>query len=57
MADMVVAAGIDAARDLDVELADLALARQLGETMLDRLRDRDRARRRQRAVVEARGRR
>ena len=31
VADMVVAAGIDAARDLDLELADLVLLRRVGE--------------------------
>src|SRR6516225_3511453 len=42
MANMVMAASIDAARDLDAERADLALARAIGEAPRDRLRDRDR---------------
>src|SRR4029079_17786952 len=44
MADMVMAAGIDAAGDLQLQLADLALALQRGEALRDFLRDRDRAR-------------
>src|SRR6478735_1228230 len=52
MADMVVAAGIDAAGDLDVQLSDLALTRGIREAMLDGLGDRDRARCRQRAIIE-----
>src|SRR5882672_10241566 len=31
VADMVMAAGIDAARDLDLEVADIVLAREIGE--------------------------
>src|SRR5476651_1677117 len=53
MADMVVAAGVDAARDLDLEVADIVLTRQLGKMGRDALRDRDRARVGQRAIVEA----
>jgi hypothetical protein len=51
---MVVAAGIDAAGDLDLQIADVALALDIAETLGDFLRDRDRARIGQRAVVEAR---
>src|SRR6185437_15966248 len=39
MADIVVAAGIDAARNLDLELADLALPLGRGKPVRDRLRD------------------
>ena len=53
MADMVMAAGIDAARDVDLERPDLLLAVEIGESARDRLRDGDRARGRERAVVEA----
>src|SRR4051812_19787814 len=54
VADMVMAAGIDAARDLDLEVADIMLARKLGEVVGDALRHRDRARIGQRAVIEPR---
>ena len=54
MADMVMAAGIDAAGDLDLQLADIVLARQIGEVLGDPLRHRDRARIGERAIVEAR---
>ncbi len=53
MADMVVAAGIDAARDVDLQRADLLLAVKIGEAARDALGDRNGARCRQRAVVEA----
>ena len=53
VADMVVAAGIDAAGDLDLQLADLLLALVDGEALRDALRDRDRAGVGERAVVEA----
>ena len=51
VADVVVAAGVDAAGDLDLEVADRVLAR--GEALGDALRDRDRAGVGERAVVEA----
>src|SRR5581483_2799693 len=44
MADMVVAAGVDAARDLDLEVAYLVLAGQIGEVIGNALRHRNRAR-------------
>ena len=53
VAHMVVAAGIDAARDVDLELADLVLLLRVRELARDRLRDGDRARRGERAIVEA----
>src|SRR5476649_654771 len=53
VADMVMAAGVDAARDLDLEVADIVLACQLREMSRDALRDRDRARVGQRTIVEA----
>ena len=52
VADVVVAAGVDAAGDLDLQLADLVLARR--QPLGDALGDRDRAGVGQRAVVEAR---
>ena len=52
--DVVVAAGVDAARDLDLQRPDVALPVEVGEGLGDLLRHRDRARRRQRAVVHAR---
>ncbi len=51
---MVVAAGIDAAGDVDVQPADQVRRVVIGEAARDLLRDRDRARVRQRAVVQAR---
>ena len=53
VADVVVAAGIDAARDVDLELADLVLLLRVRELARDRLGDRDRARGGERAIVEA----
>src|SRR5690606_27304928 len=53
MADMVVAAGIDAARDLDLEVANLALPLAIGEPLRDALRHRDRPRIGERAIIEA----
>ena len=53
MADMMMAAGIDAAGDVDLERADLMLPLEIGEPSRDRLRDRDRAGGGQRAIVEA----
>src|SRR5579862_2320561 len=41
VADMVVAAGVDAAGDLDLEVADVVLARELGEVVRYSLRHRD----------------
>src|SRR5690606_27345416 len=43
MADMVVAAGVDAAGNLELQLADLLLPLQRGEALRDVLRHRDRA--------------
>ena len=54
VADVMMAAGVDAARDLDLQLADVVLARELGEVLGDALRHRDRARIGQRAIVQAR---
>src|SRR5215469_13858464 len=54
MADMVMAAGIDAARDLDGELADLALALRIGEALAQALGDGNRARIGEAAIVQAR---
>src|SRR5437764_5631191 len=51
VANVMMAAGIDAARDLDLEVADIVLARQLGEMIGDALRHRYRARIGQREVV------
>src|SRR3954454_11033934 len=53
MADMMMAAGIDAAGDVDLERPDLVLPFEIGKASRDRLRRRNRARRRQRAIVEA----
>ena len=58
VADVVVAAGIDAAGDLDLQLADLALPVERRRSAREiSLRDRDRAGVGERAIVEARGRR
>src|SRR5262245_978769 len=54
VADVVVAAGVHAARDVEVELADLVQVVQIVEALLDRLRHRDRLGVRQRAEVAAR---
>src|SRR3954452_22085435 len=54
MADMVMAAGIDAAGDVDVQPADQIGELMIGETPRQLLRDRNRARVRQRAIVEPR---
>ncbi len=53
MADMVMAAGVDAAGNLDLELADLLLPLLIGEAGGDLLRDGNRAGIGQRAIVEA----
>ena len=53
MADMVMAAGVDAARDLDLELADFMFQPEACEMRGDLLRDRDRAGGGQRAVIHA----
>ena len=53
MADMVMAAGIDAAGDLDLELADLALALGIGKAAAEPLGDRDRAGIGEAAIVQA----
>ncbi len=50
---MVVAAGVDAAGNLDAEVADLLLPRGIGEMLRQFLRDRDRTGGCQRAIVEA----
>src|SRR4051812_15668483 len=52
--DMVMAAGVDAAGDVDVEPADQIGEFVVGEAPRQLLRDRNRARIRQRAIVEAR---
>src|SRR5262245_21409533 len=52
--DVVVPAGIDAAGDLDLQLADVEQPRQVREVLADLLRHRDRARIGEGAVVEAR---
>src|SRR3954451_8612365 len=54
MADMVMAAGVDAAGDVDEALADVELPVEAGEALGDHLRDRDAAGRRQGAVVHPR---
>src|SRR4026208_1414607 len=50
VADMMMAAGVDAAGDVDLEGPDLMLAFEIGEAPGDRLRNRNGTRRRQRAV-------
>ena len=52
--DVVMAAGVDAAGDLDAQLADRLLALEIREALGDALGHGDRARVRERAVVEAR---
>src|SRR6202789_584192 len=54
VAGVMMAAGIDAAGDLDLELADLVLAVEIGEALGDLLRDRDRARIGEVAIIEPR---
>src|SRR5688572_2404794 len=54
VADVVVAAGVHAPRDVEVELADVVQVVEVVETALDRLRDRDRLGIRERAEVAAR---
>ncbi len=54
VADMVVAAGVHATRDVDREMADPLQLIEIAERAADVLRDRNRARVRERAVVEAR---
>src|SRR5690606_33442390 len=51
---VVMAAGVDAAADLDLQLAEIALPVEVGEALRDLLRHRDRAGVGQRAVVESR---
>src|SRR5687768_4756275 len=53
VADMVVAAGIDATGDIDLERPDLVLARDVGELARDGLGHGNRAGRGERAVVHA----
>src|SRR5207244_6333843 len=52
VADMVVAARVDAARDVDVQPAELLGEAEVAEAASDLLRDRDRARVGEAAVVE-----
>src|SRR5579862_500781 len=52
MADMVMAAGIDAARDVEMHLSDMMLPVEIGEALGEALRHRNRARRREPAIVE-----
>src|SRR6185436_15893801 len=54
VADVVVAAGVHAARDIEVELADVEQVVEVVEAALDRLRDRDRLGVGERAEVPAR---
>ena len=54
VADMVVAAGVDAARDVQFDVADVMLEVEVVEALGDGLRDRDRLRIGQRAEVAAR---
>ena len=54
MADVMMAAGVDAAGNLDLERADVARAGAVAEALGEALGDRDRARGRQRAIIEAR---
>src|SRR5438445_7878881 len=54
VADMVMAAGVDAAGDVDVQPADQIGKLMVGKAPRQLLRDRDRARIRQRAIVEPR---
>src|ERR1700761_5457726 len=54
MADMVMAAGIDAAGNIDVQPADQVGGIMVGKAARQFLRDRDRTRIRQRTIVEAR---
>ena len=53
MADMVMAAGIDAAGNIDVQPAEIALQIEIAEAPRDLLRDRDRARIGEAAIIEA----
>ncbi len=53
VADMVMAAGIDAAGDFDLEFADVLRLRLIAKALGYILRDRDRARVREVAIVEA----
>ncbi len=53
MPGVMMAAGIDAAGDLDLELADLVLAVEIGKASGDLLRDRNRARIGKIAIIEA----
>src|SRR5579862_6946704 len=52
MSGMMMAAGVDAAADLDLELADIVLAAEIGETLRDLLRDGNRARIGEVAIVQ-----
>src|SRR3954468_6971691 len=54
MPDVVVAAGVHAAGDVEIELADVVQIVEIVEAPLDGLRDRDRFRVRQRAEIAAR---
>src|SRR3546814_20271392 len=52
LAGMMVAAGVDAARDLDLELANVELTLHVRETLRNLLRQRDRARVGEGAIIE-----
>ena len=54
MADMMMTAGVDAARDLELQFADIVLPFEVGKAPADRLRDRDRAGVGERAIIEPR---
>src|SRR5258705_1039957 len=54
MADMVMAAGIDAARDLDLQFAQIVLAFEIGKALGNLRRDRNRAGIGQVAIIQAR---
>src|SRR3990170_75582 len=54
VACVMVAAGVDAAADLDLELADVVLPRRIGEALRQLLRERDRPRVGEAAIVQAR---
>ena len=53
MADMVMRTGIDAAGDFNVQLTNLDLARLIGKTLREGLRNGDRARGGKRALIKA----
>src|SRR3546814_14351403 len=53
MPGMVMPAGVDAARDLDLQLAQILLPLEIGEALGDLLRDGDRARVGEAAIIES----